>query len=1172
MSSTAPRPLDAPLPERIGPYLVRGALGSGGMGVVYRAEHTSTGRPVALKTVQAQGEAVLAGIRREIHALRTLDHPGVVGIVDDGLEAGVPWYAMEVLEGPTLRRFHRERSAARGLTPQESATRLEGASSSIASSVTTARGLSPRGGHPESSPSGAPTPRPSSFVGGLREVRDALTTVRAVCRTLAFVHGRGIVHRDLKPDNVILVPDRGPVIVDFGIAARGLGARGREILHATGRAVGSPGYMAPEQILGEIVDARADLYAIGCMLFEAITGRLPFDSDSAQLVLSRKLYEEAPSPRSLVAAIPDALDRLVVRLLARRPQDRPGHADDVAAALAALGAEEPAGAVPAAEPYLYRPGLAGRGETIEAIERLLAGASIAPVEVSVPSSTAAMAIVAATPIHAATMERPLAAGQRTLAFETRGGDPTLDVTSGRDLAAPRRGGFVLVGGESGVGKTRLALEVTTRAAQRGFRVVTGQCERVGADDDGARGGALRAAPLHPLRELFHAIADRCRAMGPTGYGTLLGERGPILAAFEPSLEDLEGAPRGARPAEVPPEAARTRLHEALGETLRAFATSEPLLLVLDDLQWSDEHTLGFLAWLGEAWFDGTPVVVLATYRLEEVGTELRALLDKKGVLSEQLARLDERAVARIVRDMLAVEQPDERLVGYLHRHTEGNPFFVSEYLRTAIDRRLLSRDAAGRWRFEGATVDDAELERLPLPATLRELVALRLDGLSAVALEMARVMAVLGREVEAELLADALGASDGLSPDAILELLRRQVIEEPVPGVVRFVHDKLRESLYASLPEPKRVALHARAARALGALAGARGEIDRVASELAHHHAASGAIGEALGFLDQAAERAMASGAASDALRLLELAARAFDERADRAERQTYSDRRVRWERRSAEAHHALGDLRAAEQRGRSALRLATGRETLLDEKLEVERAARARFAAGTVLAVSRQLWELVLGSGGRADLRKEPAPGWERWREASLAAEKLAESYLFLNDLNRAAASSVLATNYAHHLGPSPELARGCAKLANACAYVPSERLAEVYVARADRVANLVDDAETHVVVNLMCGYWTMGAGRLEEASRRLSAALDRARALSDRRRKRSRSRCSGCRPRSRPASTRRWFATPSWSPRRAGPATSRVGCGRAQGEPWCGAAWGGSTSASRRSTTSPT
>ena len=176
----------------MGDYTVTGEVSAGGMGVVYRAEHPVHGA-VALKTVQLESESMLAGLRREIRSLRGIDHPGVVRYLDDGSWQGAPFYTMELLAGDTLRA---------ALTSEGAAVARE----------------------------------------------ELLSHFVALCRTLAFLHGKGIVHRDLKPENVMLVPGRGPVLVDFGIAVRSVGTTMRESIEATSRVFGSPPYMAPEQI------------------------------------------------------------------------------------------------------------------------------------------------------------------------------------------------------------------------------------------------------------------------------------------------------------------------------------------------------------------------------------------------------------------------------------------------------------------------------------------------------------------------------------------------------------------------------------------------------------------------------------------------------------------------------------------------------------------------------------------------------------------------------------------------------------------------------------------------------------------------------------------------------------------------------------------------------------
>jgi hypothetical protein len=364
--------------QAIGPYRLLELLGCGSMSAVYRAEHLRSGRLVALKAVQAPWAALPPLIRREIHALGRLRHPGVVQILDSGTHKGLPWYAMELLEGPTLR---------------EQARRLE-------------------------------LRRPE-------ELLEPLGVVRRLCEALAYVHGEGIVHRDLKPDNVLLRPDGRPVLVDFGFLAEWPAALGRESLAADALQAGTPLYLAPELLRGRMADARADLYSLGCVLYELLAGRPPFEGSAAE-VCQAQLHAQARPLSELAPWVPAKLEALVLRLLAKEPRKRLGYATDVAAALGALGAHDGSEeSRPQPRAYLYRPGFVGRAQTLQALEGHLARAE---------------------------------AGQF---------------------------GVVLIGGESGVGKTRLLMELELRARARGIRVLTGEClpGQVGSREPGVGGEA-----------------------------------------------------------------------------------------------------------------------------------------------------------------------------------------------------------------------------------------------------------------------------------------------------------------------------------------------------------------------------------------------------------------------------------------------------------------------------------------------------------------------------------------------------------------------------------------------------------------------------------------------------------------------------------------------------------
>jgi len=219
------------VPEQLGPYRVLAPIGRGGMGAVYKAQDPETGQLVALKTVLLPRRELLQSIRREIVALARLEHPGIVRIVGQGVEGGLPWYAMELVEGVSLGQFaaeargERERGGGAEPTARVSATASTAsveASSSVWSDALQARTQLEVWAAPGEALAGGPRLVASQGSVSGEAVCRILSVVRRLCLTLAYLHGEGIVHRDLKPGNIMVRPGgKGgtPVIVDFGLAA-----------------------------------------------------------------------------------------------------------------------------------------------------------------------------------------------------------------------------------------------------------------------------------------------------------------------------------------------------------------------------------------------------------------------------------------------------------------------------------------------------------------------------------------------------------------------------------------------------------------------------------------------------------------------------------------------------------------------------------------------------------------------------------------------------------------------------------------------------------------------------------------------------------------------------------------------------------------------------------------
>jgi TolB-like protein len=269
-------------------YTIEREVGYGGMATVYLAHDLKHDRSVALKVLHSQIAATLGPDRfqREIKLAARLQHPHILTVLDSGEAAGQLWYTMPFVEGESLRdRLNRERQLA---------------------------------------------------------LEDALQITREVADALGYAHNHGIIHRDIKPENILLSLGHA-LVADFGVA-RALQSAGAEKLTETGMAVGTPAYMSPEQASAERdLDARTDIYSLGCVLYEMLAGEPPYTGPTAQAVIAKRFSEPVPHIRTVRESVPEAIEQAVTKALAKTPADRYASATEFAEALRRVGPVRPAG-------------------------------------------------------------------------------------------------------------------------------------------------------------------------------------------------------------------------------------------------------------------------------------------------------------------------------------------------------------------------------------------------------------------------------------------------------------------------------------------------------------------------------------------------------------------------------------------------------------------------------------------------------------------------------------------------------------------------------------------------------------------------------------------------------------------------------------------------------------
>jgi class 3 adenylate cyclase/tetratricopeptide (TPR) repeat protein len=440
-----------------------------------------------------------------------------------------------------------------------------------------------------------------------------------------------------------------------------------------------------------------------------------------------------------------------------------------------------------------------------------------------------------------------------------------------DQTVRGQGGLVMIGGEPGVGKTRLAEELAAEARQRGLLALTGHCYEM-----------EEAPPYIPFVEILEATA---RVVPPAALREALGDSAPEVAKLMPELRRL--FPDIAAPLELPPEQQRRYLFNCMHEFMERSGRAQPLFLVLEDLHWADDATLLLLQHIAQRLIE-MPVLIVGTYRDVELDVArplaraLEELLRQRLAHDLTLKRLPEAGVEAMLR-ALSGQEPPTPLVQAVYAETEGNPFFVEEVFKHLAEEGKLF-DVQGHWR------PDLSISELEVPRGVRLVIGRRLERVSEDCRRVLTTAAVIGRGFSFELL-EALGQVEAdVLLDAVDDAERAHLITSAGDGRearFTFAHELIRQTLLSGLSLPRRQRMHLRVAEAMERVYGRA--LEEHAADLAHHLYQAGTAADpqkTVHYLSLAGDRALAAAAFEDALRHYEAAVslQPADERPGRAD------------------------------------------------------------------------------------------------------------------------------------------------------------------------------------------------------------------------------------------------------------------------------------------------
>ncbi len=781
-----------------GRYEVLEELGKGGMGRVYRVLDREINEEVALKLLNpevASDSQTIERFRNELKVARKITHKNVCRMHDINKEKDTHFITMEYVPGEDLKSVIRRKKRY----SEDEAVSLAG----------------------------------------------------QVCAGLGEAHRLGVTHRDLKPQNIMIDEEGRARIMDFGIA------RSRETKGVTeeGLVIGTPDYMSPEQVEGGEADPRSDVYSLGVVLYEMMTGRVPFEGKTALSVALKHKTEAPLDPRKLNERLSPEFSSIILKCLEKEKEKRYQTAEELQAELQNYTEGLTA-------PFLTgKPGLPG---------------FLAETAAETPGTR---------PIFVAREQELAQLGKRL----------------GASLAG--KGQVLFITGEAGSGKTALLQEFSRQAqeANPDLIVAAGKCnahtgigdpyfpfiEIMGllSGDAEAKWAAGAISRDHALR-LWNLLLHTARALLDCGQDLInifvpgaslvlrceVASKGPTdwLTALKKIVERKSSLPADST-------LQQSALFEQYTRLLLALAKEKPLLLIMDDLQWVDAGSAGLLFHLGRR-LSGSRILILGAFRSSEItigrGNERHPLEPIRNEFKSAFGDVEievGKAEERLFVDKFIDSEPnrlDEKFRQALYHQTKGHPLFTVELLRTMEERGALVKGEDGRW------VKGPEFTWDALPARIDAVIEERVNRLNEKLRETLTIASVEGEEFTAEVIARLQDAE----VFALIKMLSRELEKRhhlvSAKGIRQlakqrlslyiFQHILFQRYLYNCLDAVERAHLHEQVGKILESLYG--DETDEISVQLARHFLEAGNTPKAIEYLQKAGQRAVRLSANEEAI------------------------------------------------------------------------------------------------------------------------------------------------------------------------------------------------------------------------------------------------------------------------------------------------------------------